>query len=300
VGRRDELTIAVNAPRLVSVVLPIRNEEAHLARQLRALAAQTYEGPWEVVAVDNGCSDRSMQILEAWRARLPYVRVVDASGRRGLNYARNRGAAAARGELLAFGDADDEATPRWLASLVAAAARADLVGGPLDDEALNGDVSPAWIPRERSDDLPIACGFLPYAPGGNCAVWAGLADELRWDESYLVGGSDVEFSWRAHLAGARIGFAPDAVMRRRYPSRLGVLARKYFRYGLAGPLIYRHFRAAGMPRSSTGDALRTWAWLAWSAPRAAWNRELRGRWVRVAAKSSGRLAGSLQQRSLYL
>jgi glycosyltransferase involved in cell wall biosynthesis len=287
-------------PRMMSVVLPIRNEETHLAQQLAALSAQTYQGAWELVVVDNGSTDRSLEIVEAWRGRLPPLRVVDASDVRGLNYARNRGAEAAEGDLLAFGDADDEAAPGWLESLAAAAASADLVGGPLDDDALNDGSTAGWIPRERLTALPRAYGFLPYVPGGNCAVWTRLARELRWNDAYVVGGSDVEFSWRAQLAGARLGFARDAVMRRRYPSSLGELARKYFGYGLAGPLVYREFRTAGMPRSDAGEALREWAWLLRGALRAASSRQFRGNWLRVAAKRSGRLVGSLARRVLYL
>jgi glycosyltransferase involved in cell wall biosynthesis len=299
-AERSSGSWVASRPRLVSVILPIRNEEAHLAQQLRALAGQTYAGPWELVVVDNGSTDASIEIVKAWGDRFPGLRVVDASSKPGLNYARNRGVADARGDLLAFGDADDEATPRWLESLAIAAAGADLVGGPLDDEALNDDVSEAWIPRERLTQLPMAYDFLPFAPGGNCAVWARLADELRWNEAYVGGGSDVEFSWRAHFAGARLGFAAGAVMRRRYPSSLGVLARKYFGYGLAGPLVFREFRAAGMPRSAAGEALRAWTWLLRTSPRAARSREFRGRWLRIAAKRSGRAVGSLRQRTLYL
>ena len=58
-------------PAHISVVLPILNGEAHLEEQLAALAAQTYAGPWELVAVDNGCTDRSMAIVESWRDRVP-------------------------------------------------------------------------------------------------------------------------------------------------------------------------------------------------------------------------------------
>jgi glycosyltransferase involved in cell wall biosynthesis len=289
-----------SSPRMMSVVLAVRNEETHLAQQLAALAAQTYEGAWELVVVDNGSTDRSLEIVEAWRERLPPVRVVDASAARGLNYARNRGAAAARGDLLAFGDADDEAAPGWLEGLAAAAASADLVGGPLDDDALNDGSTAGWIPRERLTELPRAYGFLPYVPGGNCAIWTRLARELRWNETYVLGGSDVEFSWRAQLAGASVGYARDAVMRRRYPSSLGDLARKYFLYGRAGPLVYREFRRAGMPRSDAGEALRDWAWLLRGALRAASNRQFRSNWLRVAAKRSGRLVGSLARRVLYL
>jgi glycosyltransferase involved in cell wall biosynthesis len=87
------------------VVIPIRNGEAYLDAQLAALAAQAYDGAWEVIAVDNGCTDRSIEIVESWREGLPALVVADARDRRGLNYARNRGAAAATGDFLAFCDA---------------------------------------------------------------------------------------------------------------------------------------------------------------------------------------------------
>jgi glycosyltransferase involved in cell wall biosynthesis len=286
---------------MISVVLPMRNEEAHVAGQLQALAGQTYAGPWEVVVVDNGSTDASREVVEAWRERIPGLRIVDASGARGLNYARNRGADAARGDLLAFADADDEAVPEWLESLAAAAASADLVGGAFDGDALNDGMIARSLPRgAKRRELPLAYGFLPYVPGGNCAVRASLARSLRWNEAYVFGGSDVEFSWRAHLAGAQFAFAPGAVMRRRHPTTLRALGSKYFGYGRAAPTIYRQFRPVGMTRPPLGEAARDWAWLMKRAPRAAVSAELRARWLRVAAKRSGRVFGSLEQRVIYL
>ena len=102
--------------------MPVLNGEEHIGDQLAALAAQTYRGEWELVVVDNGCRDRSMEIVREWAPRLPSVTIVDATARRGLNRARNAGAAAARGDFLAFCDADDVATPGWLEAMAEAAA----------------------------------------------------------------------------------------------------------------------------------------------------------------------------------
>ena len=197
--------------------------------------------------MDNGSTDGTVAVVEAWRDRLPPVRIVDAAAEPGLNYARNRGAEAAAGDLLAFADGDDEAVEGWLEGLVSAAEDADLVGGPLDGEALNGHLPDGWIPHDRRTELALGYGFLPYVPGGNCAVWADVARDVRWNENYAMGGSDVEFSWRVRFAGGTLAFAPAAVMRRRDPTGLADLAGKYFRYGLAAPRVYREFRAAGMP-----------------------------------------------------
>src|SRR4051812_31222858 len=120
--------------------MPVLNGEAHIADQLAALAAQTYEGDWELVVVDNGCSDRTIEIARDWAPRFPRLRIADATRRRGLNVARNAGAAAARGDFLAFCDADDVASPGWLAALASAAPEADVVGGRLEWETLNDPV----------------------------------------------------------------------------------------------------------------------------------------------------------------
>lgn len=232
--------------------------------------------------------------------RLPFLRVVDASARRGLNHACNVGAAAAPGNLLAFCDADDAATPRWLESVAAAAAGADLIGGSFDVETLNAPEARAWISGDSLTARPAACRFHVYVPDGNSAVWASVAQALRWDEDFRFGSSDIEFSWRAHFAGYALAFAPDAVMRRRYPARAGDVARQYFSYGVSLPLLYQHFRGAGMPRSDLGEALLAWRCLLRRTLRALRSSQFRGQWFRVAGLRSGRTVGSIRRRVLYL
>jgi glycosyltransferase involved in cell wall biosynthesis len=287
-------------PRLASVVVPVRNGEEHLADQLAALAAQTYAGAWELVVVDNGCTDRSIALLESWRDRLPPVVIADARARRGLNFARNRGAEAAGGDLLCFCDADDVVASGWLEALVEASARADLVGGAIDHETLNGTVHRAWRPTAPRDDLLVHGRFLPYVPGGNCAVWADVAREIGWDESFRFGSSDVEFSWRAHLASYRLAYAPGAVLRLRHRTSLSGMARQYYAYGKSGPQLYRRFRRHGMPREEWRAVRQRWRLLVRRAPGLVRSAETRGDWLRLAAVSGGRLVGSIRWRVVFL
>ena len=55
-----------------------------------------------------------------------------------------------------------------------------------------------------------------------------------------------------------------------------------------------------MTRPPLGEAARDWAWLMRGAPRAALSPKFRARWLRIAAKRSGRVFGSLEQRVIYL
>jgi glycosyltransferase involved in cell wall biosynthesis len=285
-------------PELISVIVPVRDGEAHVGDQMAALAAQSYAGAWEAVVVDNGSRDRTVEIVESWRERLPSLTVVDAP-RRGLNHARNAGVAAARGDFLAFCDSDDAAVPGWLTAMATAARHADIVGGEIELESLNEPVGQEWERAEPLGGLPTS-GFVPYPPGGNCGIWAAVARAVGWDEAFAFGASDMEFGWRAQLAGFETAFVPEAVMRLRFRRDVPALVRQHFRYGVSEPHLYRRFRAHGMPRSDTREALQSWRWLAVNVARLFGTRGTRGHWLRVAAARFGRLCGSVRWGVLYL
>jgi cellulose synthase/poly-beta-1,6-N-acetylglucosamine synthase-like glycosyltransferase len=89
-------------PSSVSVIVPASNAAATLAEQLEALAAQRYDGDWELVIVDNGSTDGTADLARRYRQRFKAFTLVDGGSRRGHSAPRNAGASAARGELLAY------------------------------------------------------------------------------------------------------------------------------------------------------------------------------------------------------
>jgi glycosyltransferase involved in cell wall biosynthesis len=289
----------MSRPALVTVVMPILNEEDHVGEQLAALVAQTYQGNWELVVADNGCTDGTLEIVESWRERLPALRLADASVGRGLNHARNVGASAARGELLAFCDADDVVDPRWLGALVGSAREADIVGGAEEFEVLNGPRVRAWYGSWSHQGLLTGYDFLPYVAGGNMAVWTRVARQVRWNEAFVFGASDAEFCWRAQIGGLRVAAAPDAIIHRRLRTELPAVARQAYGYGRGGPRLYCRFRGRGMPWELR-TAVKKWLWLAHSAPFVLRTADGRGAWLYAAALRAGRLAGSIRERALYL
>ncbi|HXZ87162.1 MAG TPA: glycosyltransferase [Candidatus Binataceae bacterium] len=97
-----------------SIVIPVYNGERTIARALDSAMAQRCDGECEVIVVDDGSSDATPQILETYGARL---RVLTQENR-GPAAARNAGAALARGEYLAFLDADDAFLPNKMAVTV--------------------------------------------------------------------------------------------------------------------------------------------------------------------------------------
>jgi glycosyltransferase involved in cell wall biosynthesis len=293
-------TRPASPPALISVVMPVLNGEAHISEQLTALASQSYSGPWELVIVDNGCTDRTIEIVRSNHHALPAVRIADAKGKRGLSHARNVGAAAAQGDFLAYCDADDVVSPGWLEALAEAAPDCDLVGGRNEWERLNEPTVIAWRPSHEMTELMRAHDFLPYAPGGNLGVWRSVARTVGWDERFAFGGSDQVFAWRAQVADYRLAFAPDALVHLRFRRSIAATARQFYRYGRAGPFVHRAFREFGIPEADNRPALEKWRQLAIRLPDVFSSRARRGHWIRTAAFRLGRLVGSVRARALVL
>lgn len=102
---------------LISVVIPAYNAARFIGQTLESVLAQTHAA-LDVVVVDDGSSDATSQVVEALAARDGRVRLVRQPNA-GVSVARNRGAAEARGPVLAFLDADDLWLPHTAGTLLA-------------------------------------------------------------------------------------------------------------------------------------------------------------------------------------
>ena len=278
---------------MISVILPVRNGLPWLEEQLQGLLGQQCDSDWELIVADNGSTDGSPAVVGRWVDRHEQVRLIDASTAPGAPGARNRGAAAARGELLAFCDADDLVLPGWLAAGVAALAHVDVVGGIFDFWSLNGRPGRPPIPAAMSQ-----FGFLPAGLSANLAIRREAFQAVGgFDESLSV-GEDIDLCWRLQLAGFRFAIEPGAVVSKREPTAFASVFRHAYAYGCCGPLLYRRYRPAGARRDLTGAA-KSWLWLLVHSPRLAKPGPARSEWARAAGMRLGRLAGSLGQRVFF-
>jgi glycosyltransferase involved in cell wall biosynthesis len=91
---------------LVSVIMPVYNAEAWLPRAIDSVLMQSH-AELELITVDDGSSDRSPAMLDAYAVTDARVRVLRQPCNGGVAAARNAGIAAARGDYVAFLDADD-------------------------------------------------------------------------------------------------------------------------------------------------------------------------------------------------
>lgn len=106
----------------VSVIVPIYNVEAYIARCIQSVMAQTYDGPMECLLVDDCGTDNSMavagQMISAYKGPVDF-KVLHHEHNRGLSAARNTGTNASTGEYVYYLDSDDAMTPDCLELMAA-------------------------------------------------------------------------------------------------------------------------------------------------------------------------------------
>jgi len=187
-----------------SVIVPARNAAATLPRTLDALTRQDFGAPFEVIVVDNGSTDRTVELARAVEGP---IRVLEQRNL-GAAAGRNRGVAESSGALLAFCDSDCFPTPGWLRAGVAALGSADLVQGHVLP-----DPTSSLGPFDRSLWVMFEVGLYETA---NLFVTRETFERTggfeKWisDEGRPI-GEDLWFGWSARRLGARSGFCAQAL-----------------------------------------------------------------------------------------
>lgn len=202
----------------ISVIMPVYNAEATLDMAIGALVgdqfADTPPGSWEIVAVDDGSADRSLEILHRWEQRYPDTIHVITGPNRGVSHARNTALDAARGQWIAFIDADDYMLPRSLPALLriatdtnAGVVRFGYRQVPVGTRccALNTDI--------HASDTCSGLEFLDSTRGmiDSRSLWNacfGLFNrktihDIRFPENLII-GEDCIFTWQVMLSNPRV------------------------------------------------------------------------------------------------
>ena len=94
-----------------SIVIPCYNEEAYIGETLASLKRQDFAGKFEVIVVDNNCTDQTVRIAKSFGARI--VKEKNA----GVCWARQAGTAAAKGDIIVSTDADTLFSINWLSEI---------------------------------------------------------------------------------------------------------------------------------------------------------------------------------------
>jgi GT2 family glycosyltransferase len=194
----------VPAEPLVTVAVVVKDRRELMRACLAGIERLRAPGPHEVVLVDNGSTDGTLELLHehATAATVP-TQVLSVGGTVGA--ARNGALQAARAPLIAFTDSDCVPQPDWLDRIVAAmtpdvavAQGRTVPAGPSERRwAVSQDI-------DRFTDLYEACNI--------CYRVADLRAAGGFDEAIGFFGEDTAAGWRLRRAGGRGVFAPEAVV----------------------------------------------------------------------------------------
>lgn len=209
----------------VSVIVPVRDGGAGLEDLLECLSEQTLPRQrYEIVVGDDGSSDGWTQIFETGDG---WARV--ARGEPQNSYAaRNRAVTLSQGRALAFCDADCRPQPGWLEAGLVALEEAELAGGRI--EFIAGDRPSLWalldIDSFLDQERAVRNGRAVTA---NLFVRRDMFDRVGGFDDSLPNQGDYDFVGRCVQAGARLAYAPDAVVRHPVRSRARAFLGKLWR-----------------------------------------------------------------------
>jgi poly-beta-1,6-N-acetyl-D-glucosamine synthase len=231
-GRRSREPVFATDRPLVSVVVPAYNEERVIANCVESVLADRYPHK-EVILVDDGSSDRTLEIMRRFEAD-PRVRVVSQANA-GKAAALNAGIARSAGEVLLFVDADGIFTPGTTSELLKGFDRPDVGAVCGNDEPVNLDRhqtrllallthGTAFVRRALAQ---VGCLTIV---SGNCGAFRRAAIEQVGDFMPGFVGEDLELTWRVHLAGWRVAFRPRAIVYAEVPSTVRALWKQRVRW----------------------------------------------------------------------
>ncbi|MDP6775759.1 MAG: methyltransferase domain-containing protein, partial [Candidatus Latescibacteria bacterium] len=216
-----------STPPRVSIIMPLYNRVEFTVSCLEALEQTTAGVPCELILVDNGSSDGTVDLLDRVEGKVGKVGVIRNGENLGFAKANNRGAGDARGEFLLFLNNDTVPHPGWLSALVSeieADPQVGIVGAKLlypatgriqhaGIELINGLPDHVFRNVDADDPRVSQPRDLDMVTGACLMIRRDLFERLNgFDEGYLNGVEDVDLCLRTRDAGYRVRYCPASVL----------------------------------------------------------------------------------------
>lgn len=222
----------------VSVVMPVRNEERHLATSVAGVVNQHYRGEWELILSVGPSNDRTRQIADGLAADDPRIVVIDnPSGY--TPDALNLGIRASRHGYVIRVDGHGEMAPGYLDAAVSTLQRtgAANVGGLMHAQGstpFEEAVAAAYNSRLGLGGGAFHLAHTPEGPAESVFLGAFRKDALEQVHGYdptMLRAQDWELNLRLREAGQQVWFTPDLRVTYRPRSTVKALANQFFRTG---------------------------------------------------------------------
>jgi glycosyltransferase involved in cell wall biosynthesis len=243
----------------ISVIVGTRNRAHLIAECLDSIAAAFAKArplDAEIIVVDNGSTDGTLDLIRNWVAACPFPARWLSESRPGLSAARNYAMRVAQGDLLVFTDDDCRLNEEYIKDLLrhdAADTEPVLRGGRVErgdptDLTLATKTSPdltRWHRRMRSaryENLAAAIVGCNLALRREVAERIGPFDERIGPGCSIPAAEDTDWVWRAYLADITIEYVPDMVVYHRHGRKGQVEGDKLFaNYMIGSGALYAKY-----------------------------------------------------------
>lgn len=213
----------------LSLITTVKNEADSMERLLESLLAQSRK-PDEVIIVDGGSTDRTVEVIRPYQGKLPLKLIIGE----GFNISQGRNAAIAQAqrEIIASTDAGGRLDPDWLKHLLL----------PFEEDESVDVVSGFFLPDPQSPfEVALGATILPtlsevdphrFLPSSRSVAFRRKAwKEVGGYPEWLDYCEDLVFDFKLRRAGFKFLFAPQAVVYFRPRPHLAAFFLQYYRYG---------------------------------------------------------------------
>jgi len=223
----------MNTQPTISIIIPVYNEESIITSCLDALKQLNYpKDMLEIIVIDNNSKDKSADIVRSY----PKVQYIFEE-RKGRSAARNKGVKAAKGEMLAFIDADCMVSPDWLNDI--------LKGFKSKSTGCCGGKTLSYYPENiiehyfdwsfkshASKMLNFSEKYFigPIFATSNLMCRKEIFESVGYFDENMAAGEDTDMVWRINLKGYQLNYVPDAIVYHKRRNKLAELPEAFIQY----------------------------------------------------------------------
>jgi glycosyltransferase involved in cell wall biosynthesis len=224
----------------VSIIIPCYNAENSIGECLESVINLFYpKDKLEIIVVDNNSTDRSRDIIRSFPVIMLEEKEIQTS-----YAARNKGISAAKGEWLAFTDADCVADRNWLYYLMLNHHNNEEVG------CIAGQILP-YKPRTLTELYSARKGILDQkrlltelkgVATANVAYRKSVFEKIGPFNANTISGGDIEMSWRMQdKLGLKIAFVEEAIVFHKYRKTVYELYKQFYKYERSRIFLHHTF-----------------------------------------------------------
>ncbi|MBL7206309.1 MAG: glycosyltransferase [Candidatus Aenigmarchaeota archaeon] len=221
---------------MISVIVPTYNSGDRIGKCISALLHQDYKEPYEIIVVDDGSDDNTVEVVKQLKVRLVEQR------HKGPAVARNLGVKKARGSIVLFTDSDCMASKNWISEMVKPFKNRKIAGVQGIYKTKQKSFTARFVQVEIEERYGRMIekgvdGIGTYSAGYRKNIFLKMRG---FDRKFpIASGEDFDLSYRIKDKGYMLTFNPNAVVYHQHPEGLGKYLEQKFRRASWRTLLYK-------------------------------------------------------------